>query len=58
MFSHGGFYEDINPGEVLGLVEAYDLALEPDMILGFGLVDCGDDLLSLGVWSKVPPATK
>jgi uncharacterized protein YraI len=58
MFSHGGFYEDINPGNVLGLVEAYDLALEPDMILGFGLVDCDDDLLSLGVWSKVPPATK
>jgi hypothetical protein len=28
------------------------------MILGFGLVDCDDDLLSLGVWSKVSPAAK
>lgn len=58
MFQHGGFYDDINPGNVLGLVEAYDLPLEPDEILGFGLLDCPDDMLSLGVWSKVPQATK
>jgi uncharacterized protein YraI len=59
MFQHGRFYEDINPGQVLGIVEAYDLSLAPDKILGFGLVDCrDDDLLSLGVWSKVPPAAK
>jgi uncharacterized protein YraI len=58
MFSHGGFYEDINPGNVLGVVEAYDVPIEPDKILGFGLLDCSDDLLSLGVWSKVQPATK
>lgn len=58
MFQHGDLYEDINPGKVLGLVEAYDVPLEPDMILGFGMLDCSDDLLSLGVWSKVPQATK
>lgn len=58
MFQHGRFYEDINPGQVLGLVEAYDLPLAPDLILGFSLLDCPDDLLSLGMWSNVAPSTK
>lgn len=58
MFQHGRFYEDINPGKTLGLVEAYDLPLEPDLILGFSLLDCPDDLLSLGMWSNVPQSTK
>lgn len=58
MFSHGRFYEDINPGKTLGLVEAYDLPLEPDLILGFALLDCSDSLLSLGMWSNVPQSVK
>ena len=58
MFQHGGFYDDINPGGVLGLMEAYDVALEPDKILGFGMLDCPDDMLALGICSKVPPSTK
>lgn len=58
MFQHGRFYEDINPGKTLGLVEAYDLPLEPDLILGFSLLVCPDDLLSLGMWSSVPQSTK
>jgi hypothetical protein len=57
-FSAAAPKPDINPGQVLGLVEAYDLPLAPDLILGFSLLDCPDDLLSLGMWSNEAPTAK
>lgn len=56
MYQHGRFNEDTNPGNVLGLVEAYDVPLEPDMLLAFTLRECPDIVLSLGVWSNVRQA--
>jgi len=53
MFQHGRFYEDINPGKVLGIVEAYDIPLEPNFMLGFRMNECGNDVLSLGYWYDV-----
>lgn len=54
MYQYGRFYENLNPGEVLGLVEAYDIPLEPERILGFGTRACENDLLNIGVWSMIP----
>lgn len=60
MYQAGGFYEDINPGQILGLVEAYPLPAEGETPLFFAPIVCAetgnadDVLISLGWWSKVP----
>ncbi|MCZ7568844.1 MAG: hypothetical protein M5U01_09685 [Ardenticatenaceae bacterium] len=61
MYQSGSFYEDINPGNVLGLVEAYDLPSDQEYFLAFGLESCAettDTILSLGMWSQVPRGHK
>ncbi len=58
MYQHGRFYEDINPGVSLGLVAAYDVPLEPNYLLGLGMMDCENVLISLGTWKNVPLAEK
>lgn len=60
MFQHGRFYGDINPGQSLGVVEAYDLPANGETLMGIGFVACPgtENKVFLGEWSRTPQAEK
>lgn len=58
MFQAGSIYDDVNPGLVLGEVEAYDLPLDRDFQLVYDLYSCPGQSISLGMWSAITKGSK
>lgn len=58
MYQTGSFYDDLNPGAVLGQVEAYDLPIDSDFNLIFDMRDCPGQSISLGNWSAITKGSK
>lgn len=58
MYQTGSFYDDLNPGAILGEVEAYDLPIDSDFNLIFDMRDCPGQSISLGNWSAITKGSK
>lgn len=58
MFQAGSIYDDVNPGLILGEVEAYDLPIDRDFELMYDLRDCPGQSISLGLWSAITKGSK
>lgn len=58
MYQTGSFYDDLNPGAILGEVEAYDLPIDSDFNLVFDMRDCPGQSISLGNWSAITKGSK
>jgi hypothetical protein len=54
MYQTGSFSTELEPEDVLGLLVAYDLAVDQDYELEFMLEICPDMKVPLGLWSEVP----
>jgi hypothetical protein len=54
MYQTGSFSSELEPEDVLGLLVAYDLAVDQDYELEFMLEICPDMKVPLGLWSEVP----
>lgn len=53
MYQSGDIYDDLNPGQVLGEVIAYDLPSDGEFNLTFDTEACTGQQIGLGLWSGV-----